>query len=253
MLTIDIGNTRLKWGVWENNQLIQTSDCVHGSLFNQQLLKSCLPELQSIDRIWVANVAGEKSESALENWLIENRFNEKNNIELFFFKTEKKCCGVTNAYADPSKHGVDRWAALIAASSLCQTGVCVIDIGTAVTVDLMSDTGVHEGGMIMPGLEMMQRSLLKDTADLSFEAKNFSWPSQCFASNTEEAVLNGTLNFLRAGLEDVCLQASKRYGDNLTIFLTGGLATKIYPLLSFRNIIHQPHLVLKGLHIAADC
>lgn len=252
MLTIDIGNTRIKWGVWENNRLTETGEYVHRSLFNHQLFESALPELRSIDHISVANVAGEKAKFALEEWLNKSGLNEDNETALFFLKTEKKCCGVTNSYAVPSEHGVDRWAALIAARSLCETDVCVIDIGTAVTVDLMDDAGVHEGGMIMPGLKMMQKSLLENTADISFEIIDFSQPSQGFASNTEEAIQNGTFNVLRAGLDDICLQAHKHYGDNVTVFITGGFATKILPLLSMRNIIHEPHLVLKGLHIAAN-
>ena len=251
MLTIDIGNTRLKWAVWKDGQITHSEQCVHGGQFKNQLFERCMPELTTIKKISVVNVAGKDAESALKNWLFE-----KSEASLFFLKTEKECCGVTNAYANPAQHGVDRWATLIAAKSLTDTGVCVIDIGTAVTIDFMDDKGVHQGGKIMPGLGMMQKALIADTADIAFDEMDidlidFKRASEELATNTEEAVKNGAVALLRAGLEDACLQADKRYGGNLSIFLTGGLAEKMLPLLSIPNLIHEPHLVLKGLHIAA--
>ena len=251
MLTIDIGNTRLKWAVWVNGQMTHSEECVHGGQFENQLFERCMPEVAAIKKISVANVAGKEAELALTNWLLE-----KGKANLFFLKTEKQCCGVTNAYLNPAQHGVDRWAALIAAKSLTDAGVCVIDIGTAVTIDFMDDKGIHQGGKIMPGLNMMQKALLVDTADIIFDEMNidlidFKRAAEELATSTEEAVKNGAVALLRAGLEDVCLQADKRYGGNLSIFLTGGLAEKMLPLLSMPNLIHEPHLVLKGLRIAA--
>ena len=251
MLTIDIGNTCLKWAVWKNGQMTHSEECVHGGLFDNQLFERCMPELAAIENISVANVAGKEAELAFKNWLLK-----KSEANLFFLKTEKQCCGVTNAYLNPAQHGVDRWATLIAAKSLTDTGVCVIDIGTAVTIDFMDDKGVHQGGKIMPGLSMMQKALIADTADITFDEMDmdlidFKRASEDLATNTEEAVKNGAVALLRAGLEDVCLQADKRYGGNCSIFLTGGLAEKMLSLLSAPNLIHEPHLVLKGLRIAA--
>ena len=252
MLTIDIGNSRIKWGVWENDQIMHTDACAHGSVFDSQLFERCLPEMAAIEKIYVANVAGKNAEIALTQWL-----SEKGDARPVFLRTEKNCCGVTNAYSDPSQYGVDRWAALIAAKFLFDAGVCVIDIGTAVTIDFMNESGVHEGGMIMPGLNMMQKALLDNTADIAFDGSGFESidldrASDGLATSTEEAVKHGALRLLRAGLDDVCLQAVSRYGNDIKIILTGGLAEKILPLLSVANMMHEPHLVLKGLHIAAE-
>ena len=112
MLTIDIGNTRIKWGVWENDEITNASECTHGLVFDHQLFERCMPEMTTIEKICVANVAGQKAEIAFRQWL-----SEKSDAEPVFFKTQKESCGVTNAYSDPSLHGVDRWAALIAAKS----------------------------------------------------------------------------------------------------------------------------------------
>lgn len=251
MLTIDMGNTSLNWAVWENNHVTLSNEGIHHSTFDGDTFRNIFLTLPAIDKIWVANVAGTRAAEQLEKYLTSDWSSSHKIAELVFFKTQKKCCGVTNAYDDPSQYGVDRWAGLIAARSLCDTGVCVIDLGTAVTVDMMNDAGLHEGGMIMPGLTMMQQSLIKNTSDISFDASEFS-SHQAFANTTQAAVQSGTLNLLRAGLEDVCLQAIKRYGEKVTIFITGGLATKILPLLSLRQIIHEPQLVLTGLHIAAN-
>ena len=254
MLTIDIGNSRIKWGVWDGEEIIRFGDFSHESNFNEQLFERCMPELTTIDaaidKIIVSNVAGQQAEMVFKKWL-----SEKSDAKPVFFKTQKQCCGVTNAYANPESHGVDRWAALIAARSLGGTGVCIIDIGTAVTIDVMNAEGVHQGGMIMPGLNMMQKALLDDTSGIIFDESISEKTAEFFATNTQDAVKSGTLQLLRAGLEDVCLQAIKRYGKDIRIILTGGSAEKMLPLFlaanpTIPNLTHEPHLVLKGLHIA---
>ena len=162
MLTVDIGNTRIKWGLWEANHIESSGDCEHQTQFTLQLFSDCLPKEKQIDKVCVANVAGESALTALEGWV-----QARNIKEFFILKTTKECCGVFNAYRDPSTHGVDRWAALLGARSLYQGAVCVISAGTAVTVDFMGADGVHQGGSIMPGLEMMRQALIKETSGIA--------------------------------------------------------------------------------------
>ena len=251
LLTIDIGNTRLKWALWLNGFIESSGGCDHHGCFEASQFSECLPKKNNIDKVCVANVAGEKAEKALGDWISALRIKKT-----LMLKTERQCCGVTNAYSDPSQHGVDRWAALLGAREAYQGGVCVIDAGTAVTVDLMDAAGVHLGGLIMPGLEMMRRALHKDTVGVVVSGASkidaINEFSVLLASNTEAAVCNGTLMLLRSGLQDVCEQASVLLGDEVKIVLTGGLAKQLMPLLKSPHIVYDSRLILKGLRLAAD-
>ena len=245
MLTIDIGNTRIKWAVWEGGQLVLDGDCEHKSVFTLELFESCIPVSEVINKICVANVAGESVVPALEQWAASRAIED-----VVFLKVEKECCGVTIAYSEASSYGVDRWAALLGAKSIYKKDVCIIDIGTAVTVDFMNKEGQHHGGVIMPGLEIMQAALLENTAQISIDIKDCDENPMWLASNTVDAVHSGTVQLLRAGLQSVCEQAIAQYGDSVAIILTGGMAGKILPLLRSSQIIHHPNLVLQGLHFA---
>ena len=76
-----------------------------------------------------------------------------------FIGAREKQCGVRNGYAKPAQLGSDRWAALIAAWHLVQRKCLVVDSGTATTIDTLSGQGEFVGGLILPGVELMQRSL----------------------------------------------------------------------------------------------
>ena len=69
-----------------------------------------------------------------------------------------------NAYAEPARLGIDRWAAIIAAYHRFPEGACVVDCGTACTFDLVDAGGRHRGGYILPGLSAMEGAVLGETA-----------------------------------------------------------------------------------------
>jgi len=164
-------------------------------------------------------------------------------------RTTASCCGVVNAYADPSQYGVDRWAALIGSRSLVHDPVCIIDCGTAVTVDLMDAAGRHLGGRIMPGLEMMQQALLQRTAGIH----RIAGKVEDFACNTADAVSSGTLHMLHAGLIEAITAARRRLGDSMKTLITGGAAQLLVSLEGMPLMRFEPHLVLKGIHTMASC
>jgi len=247
ILTVDIGNTRIKWGLWQNQELTQTGDCVHDGKFSEQLFAGCLPTDTSIKTVYVSNVAAGIAENTLMEWAEEIGV-----VDCVFLKTEKRCCGVTNAYSDPSSHGVDRWAALLGARSSYRTAVCIIGIGTAVTVDFMDSMGVHQGGVIMPGLDMMRSALTEKTEGIVLSAaQGQDDNATLLANSTVGAVNSGTMNLLRAGLQDICDQAVDQFDEAITIIITGGMSETMIPQLTSPYIIHDPYLVLKGLHFAA--
>jgi len=243
MLTVDIGNSGIKWGIWQEDQLVLAESGVYEKSHIKEALDNIFSGAPNQDKVWVSCVAGEKIEQALNEWM-ENEWS----IQPFFLRTRAELGGVQNMYPDPSEHGADRWAALLGAKKLYDDPVCIIDVGTAVTVDLMDAGGIHRGGRIMPGLEMMRDSLLQNTEGVT------ETDGDCpgFAITTADAVTSGTLHLLQAGLIEVCVSARERLGENIKIIITGGMAEKMSPLLEMPEMRHEPHLVLHGLFFASQ-
>jgi type III pantothenate kinase len=243
MLTVDIGNSGIKWGIWQEDQLVLAENGVYEKSHMKEALDEIFAGAPNQDTVWVSCVASDKIEQALSEWM-KNKWS----IQPFFLRTRAELGGVQNMYPDPSEHGVDRWAALLGAKKLYDDPVCIIDVGTAVTVDLMDAGGIHRGGRIMPGLDMMRDSLLQNAEGIT------ETDGECpgFAITTADAVTSGTLHMLQAGLVEVCVSARERLGENIKIIITGGMAEKMLPLLDIPEMRHEPHLVLHGLFFASQ-
>ena len=243
MLTIDIGNSRIKYGLWQQQHLSATGSVAYRSDTVDEALERLLGGVAKLRAIYIACVGGADVERACADWFLSTM-----QTEPVFLRTTASCCGVVNAYTDPSQHGVDRWAALIGARSLTRDPVCVIDCGTAITVDLMDAEGRHLGGRIMPGLEMMQQALLKRTAGIRQIVGNV----EDFACNTADAVSSGTVHMLHAALLEVTTTARLRLGESMQTLITGGAAQLLASLDGLQAIRFEPHLVLTGIHAMAE-
>jgi type III pantothenate kinase len=118
--------------------------------------------------------------------------------------TEKYSHGISNAYYNPEKLGVDRWLAMLGAVAHYSVPVCIVDFGTAITLDVIDKHGQHLGGMIMPGLTVLKQSLSNNTADLNFCSEVHK---QGLAKDTQAAIYNGCLyavkGFIEAGLQTI--------------------------------------------------
>ena len=242
MLTVDIGNTYIKWAVWNDARIVQTGACEYSKQDPENVF-ALWNDMQPEKRVMVACVAGEPVEQALNNWMQLHW-----SIVPEFLRSTAKLGGVTNAYADPSQYGVDRWAALLGAHSLYDDPVCIIDAGTAVTVDLLDAEGGHQGGRILPGLQMMREALLKGTAGIY----QTDGEPAAFANNTADAVSSGTLRMLQAALIEICSSAGQCLGNNMIIIITGGMSEQIMSLPGMPGMLHEPDLVMKGLYVAAE-
>jgi type III pantothenate kinase len=243
MLTVDIGNSGIKWGIWQEDQLVLAEENVYKKASIKSVLDDVFSGAPNQEEVWVSCVAGEEVEQVLTEWM-----QQKWSVEPVFLRTRAELGGVQNMYPEPSDHGVDRWAALLGAKKLYDDPVCIIDVGTAVTVDLMDENGVHRGGRIMPGLDMMRTSLLQHTEGI--KAVEGDCPG--FAITTADAVTSGTLHMLQAGLIEVCASAKERLGETMKVIITGGMAEKMLPLLNLPDMRHEPHLVLHGLFFASQ-
>lgn len=239
-LLVDIGNSRLKWGWSKDRQIISGPSLINEQV-NQATLYDLWRQILVPDRLIISCVGARHQlepviETAALLWPA---------IKVITVTSQANAFGVINSYLQPEKLGVDRWLSLIATRKQYQNdAVCVVDCGTAITIDLLAADGHHQGGFIAPGLTLMKKSLEEGTCKLSFNNARHDFEP---ANNTEAAIYNGTLAAC-CGLIEHVLSAQ---AENIHLILTGGDALTIAGQLDVVSVIDQ-NLVLRGLLRVAE-
>ncbi|MDH3373638.1 MAG: type III pantothenate kinase [Gammaproteobacteria bacterium] len=242
-LLMDVGNSRLKWGVLEDSAIRRTGHIAQQKIRERGLtaLTSKLP--RHVDTVFASNVAGTSFATRLSGVIGMHC-----NADVHFAKSEKEACGVTNSYRQARRLGVDRWVAMIGAWAEVNAACLVVDAGTAVTLDALDDDGRHLGGQILPGVLLMTETLASRTSDIPSIKRRAATQGrgmEMFASSTAGAIGHGAMNAVVGAIEravDVMLED----GLDATIVLTGGDASRILKSLGDEPL-HRPHLVLQGL------
>lgn len=236
LLVIDIGNTRTKWALaGDDGNLSKLEVCMNADIAASNLRTAA----QKADRALIANVAGEPIAQQLAQLLAP--------LQPEFIVVSKQACGVVNS-SYPSL-GVDRWAALIAVRHSIKQVVLVVNAGTAITMDSLDSRGVFLGGTIMPGLYLLQTSLVNNTAQLNLaEGKVVDFPA-----NTQDAILSGCLNAAAGAIHLMLKRLEKHSGWLPKLVISGGDAHKIAPALNLnaKQVIIIENLVLQGLVLLA--
>jgi len=247
-LLIDIGNTRIKWAFDDGDGLVAAGETVHRGKPAGYAAEIVAALAAVPDSAFAVNVAGPAVEKALADEL-HGRFG----VELAMVRTAERFGAVVNGYRSMDQLGVDRWAAIVGAWYLCRQSVCIVDAGTAVTIDAVARDGRHQGGIIVPGLALMRAALKKDTSDIYAFIQQSEGPlagGEWFGRDTQSAVERGTLFILGAAIEKAVSEMSIT-GEKPVILLTGGDAGILAPLLE-HPAEQRPLLVLEGLrHLAA--
>jgi len=154
---------------------------------------------------------------------------------------------IINGYAQPALLGTDRWAALIGARALLGAqAALVVMCGTATTIDLLTAPGHFTGGVILPGLELMQTVLHERTAALSRYSGHVVAHPDC----TADAIASGCLH-AQAGAIERLWHLHRGAHEPLTCLIAGGAAPSIGPFLTVPYQI-RADLVLLGLATIAD-
>lgn len=242
-MLFDVGNSRLKWGVYEVDRLVRFGSIDHDKMKTRGMtaLTNRLPT--GIDYALACNVAGAAFATRLAGVIGIHC-----GTDLHFARAEKDAFGVRNGYRQPRRLGVDRWVALIAARAETRAAVCVVDAGTAVTIDAMDNTGQHLGGQILPGLGLMRDALQGRTSGIRLpqgRARDLDPATAPFAGNTRDAVQSGAMSAVCGAIEHT-IRAMRGEGLRPRLILTGGDASRILKRLD-GTILHRPHLVLQGL------
>jgi type III pantothenate kinase len=242
-LLMDIGNTRLKWGVLEDQAIRRTGHISREKIRDQGLvaLTSKLP--RHADAVFASNIAGTSFATRLSGVIGMHC-----GADVRFARTSSEACGVSNSYRQPRRMSVDRWVAMIGAWSEVEAACLVVDAGTAVTIDAIDDDGQHLGGQKLPGVRLMAEALASQASDIPNVGRRAARSGsglEIFTSSEASAVEHGTLNAVVGAVERAARVLRENDCDP-TIFLTGGDASRILTSLG-EEPLHRPHLVLQGL------
>lgn len=235
-MLIDIGNSRLKWALKDRDSLEvgQPLPRVNADFDFDRIWK----DLEAPKRILVSNVLGEHLARSLQQW-IEDHWS----VPVEFIQSRENAYGVTNGYLQPDLLGVDRWISMIAARALFKEPVCIVDCGTAITLDVLDGLGRHQGGAICPGLKLMQNALIQGTVKLSLDGVD---PGALLGRDTGTGIYSGTLT-AAAGLIEKFLHDAQQFMDaKLKLLICGGDAEVIGAKL-IALPVQLPDLVLHGL------
>lgn len=231
-LCVDVGNTRIKWGVHDGTAWRERGACLTRAA-------ACLGQPWArwpVQQAVVSSVAG--SEIVAQLGLPENTQRVLARAEGY---------GVKVRYARPEQLGSDRFAALVAAQAMGLAPCLVVLAGTAVTIDFLTGAGEFPGGLIVPGRAAMAEALASAThALMSAPGQVKDWPD-----NTEDALETGRLRAICGAIEGQWRYA-QRDGD-VSVVLSGGdaawLAPALAPWVGRLRVVDD--LVLEGLRVVA--
>ncbi|MGF1681960.1 type III pantothenate kinase [Photobacterium minamisatsumaniensis] len=178
------------------------------------------------------------------------RISQLANIPVLQVKTLKKDFGVKNAYSEYQYLGVDRWLTLVAIRQEFKKPTVIVDIGTALTFDVMSEEGKHLGGWIAPGYQLMMKSVLENTTKV-FSDRDHN-DELVFADNTADGLKNGCRAALVGLIEFGLSQARERLKTEPEVILCGG-GVRHLPISWGKRFNHRSDLVLEGLALYAKC
>lgn len=236
-LQLDVGNSGAKW------RLVSAGTVLARGLYRpaEPESRDALLQLAPPPRaIWVASVAAPAAEAELAGLLTENW-----RVEPWFARTAARTGELTNSYSDPSRMGVDRWLAMLGARARNTGRVCVVDAGSALTIDIVSAGGCHEGGYIIPGPELMERALLLDTDRVRFDERIDHELTP--GTSTAQAVRHG-IALAQAGAVTLALDAAGP--EPPALYFCGGAGQMLMGLLD-RGGTWAPDLVFEGLECMA--
>jgi type III pantothenate kinase len=244
-LLVDIGNSRIKWclarGARAGRQRVLPLSGNGGTAF-ARIARAA----RSATQVTAVCVAGAPRERALARALRIAGLPAPR-----FIRSSAAAAGLRNGYREAWRLGADRWVAAIGAwhEAGRRRAVCIIDIGTATTVDVVDAGGRHLGGLIAPGPELMQRALLTGTRGIALRARGGTRaPAAGLARDTAAAIRLGALQATAALIERAAADARRTQGPRTVVYLTGGGAAAVQPLLR-RRVRTCTDLVLRGLAV----
>tara|TARA_B110000003_G_scaffold188946_1_gene187777 strand:+ start:1820 stop:2545 length:726 start_codon:yes stop_codon:yes gene_type:complete len=232
ILDIDVGNSFVKWRLSDVLGVDQ-----RGSQSTSSVAKEGL-DLNIIGPLTQARLSSVANRSVTE--VLYQQIKGAFGVELQKAVVSKVAGGVRCGYPDCTSLGVDRWLAMVGAYSKRSRPLIVVDLGSAITLDVVDKYGQHLGGYILPGLSLMRESLHRGTVQVRAgdQIDQIITP----AITTSAAVNRGSLLVAVATIEKLAGM------HQANLILTGGDAELVTSMLN-NQAEYVPELVLDGLSV----
>jgi type III pantothenate kinase len=244
ILELDCGNSFIKWRVLQ----LGCAAVVAGGVVDSD--EALLEGLQQIPGLTLLTCRLVSVRSGAETELLIAALTAAFSIPIVRASSMTTLAGVTNGYDEFERLGLDRWLAFVGAYHLARGACLVVDLGTAITSDFVSSDGRHLGGFICPGMPLMRNLLRTHTRRIRYddatgvEALIELAPGR----STAQAVERGCSLMVRGFVLTQLEMARDYWGDDFSIFVTGGDASLVSELLPGAR--RMPDLVFVGLALA---
>lgn len=238
---LDLGNSRLKLAAWPRPGVLgEVQSWSHGATDFPASLLPWLEQLRPGDTCWLASVAGPDATAMVAGQLARHGCPAQR------ARTLPEAAGVRIAYAEPSRLGVDRFLALLAARARGAGPWLLVSAGSALTVDLLDAEGLHRGGVIAPSPEHMRAALAARFPALAYAGGE----AQAFAADTADALAGGSLGAAAGLVERSQRAATRLLGKAPTVLMGGGGGERLAGAVELA-VEPAPKLVLEGLAVYA--
>ena len=229
-LVIDIGNTFIKCGIFDNKDLVERI-----SIQSINELSSILKKYK-LNKVIISSVVPEKSKDFI------NYINQKLNIKIHV--VSYKDTNLKLKVEEPETIGNDRICNIYSAIKNYTGPIIVVDFGTATTYDVINSSNEFIGGIIAPGIETSIKNLISKAALL--EDVKFKFPQSVIGKSTttniQSGVMYGSISQVEGLINKIELESNEKY----TVLLTGGFSELLSPHLNIEHIV-DIDLTLKGM------
>lgn len=237
-LLIDVGNSRSKWILAEDTQVCGAARAVGNDnlapLFDEWAELRAAPQ-----RVRGVSVGGGEAVEAINHWIADHW-----GLTPQWLQTPALGGGIRVAYDDPAQLGTDRWLAMVGARAGNYLPACIVDCGTAITLDVVDSQGRHQGGLILPGLAAQQAGLVHVAPRLP--TVELATKRRLLTNNTHDALGSGRLHGTAMALQGLIRRSIAESSERLIPLFTGGDATLLTRYLDM-DVRLRPDLVLEGL------
>lgn len=247
ILTIDIGNANIVFGLCEGSQICFTGRCASDPRKTEDEYALTVQGILSLYGFAAGQVEGGIISSVVPS-LRTVLFHAMKRLtgRTFLLVGSGIKTGLQIRTENPNQLGSDRVADAVAAAAAYPTPLVVFDMGTATTVSVVDASGCYLGGMIVPGIKVSTDALSATAAQLP--AITLADPPRLIGRNTVESMQGGALYGHAAMVDGLLARVEAELGSSVTAIATGGFAGLVVPHC-LRNIHIDQDLQLKGLLI----
>lgn len=250
LLTIDVGNTQTHVGAFDGPELIEHWRFSTDRQSTGDELAVVIHNLLSLRGIRMDQIDGEAVSSVVPRLVSEYRhmFERYLDREALIVGPGTKT-GMPILLENPHELGPDRLVNAVAGYEICGHACVVVDFGTAINYDVVSEKGEYLGGIIGPGIEISIEALTSRAARLT--KVDIKEPRELIGRSTDAALQSGIVYGFAAQVDGICARLRQELGGEVTTIATGGMATVIAGFTESIDVVDDL-LTLKGLRLVYE-